>query len=93
MHLFLSHLKQPAAHELVFCEVPDANLEGAKISLRLLDLRYDGMIARKLPSFIKDTTDLLNRIELINNSGPFPEGTLLVSWDVVSKQHSLALAV
>ena len=41
-------------------------------------------LARKLPSFIKDTTDLLNRIELINNSGPFPEGTLLVSWDVVS---------
>ena len=41
-------------------------------------------LARKLPSFIKDTTDLLNRIEVINNSGPFPEGTLLVSWDVVS---------
>ena len=41
-------------------------------------------LARKLPSFIKDTTDLLNRIELLNNSGPFPEGTLLVSWDVVS---------
>ena len=41
-------------------------------------------LARKLPSFIKDTTDLLNRIEEINNSGPFPEGTLVVSWDVVS---------
>ena len=41
-------------------------------------------LARKLPSFIKDTTDLLNRIKEINNSGPFPEGTLLVSWDVVS---------
>ena len=41
-------------------------------------------LARKLPSFIKDTTDLLSRIEEINNSGPFPEGTLLVSWDVVS---------
>ena len=37
-----------------------------------------------MPSFIKDTTDLLNRIEDLNQSGPFPEGTLLVSWDVVS---------
>ena len=41
-------------------------------------------LARKFPSFIKDTTDLLNRIEDLNRSGPFPEGTLLVSWDVVS---------
>ena len=41
-------------------------------------------LARKLPSFIKDTTDLLNRIEDLNRNGPFPEGTLLVSWDVVS---------
>ena len=41
-------------------------------------------LARELPSFIKDTTDLLNRIEDLNQSGPFPEGTLLVSWDVVS---------
>ena len=41
-------------------------------------------LACKLPSFIKDTTDLLNRIEQINNDGPFPGGTLLVSWDVVS---------
>ena len=29
---------------MVFCEVADANLEGARISLRFLDLRYDGMI-------------------------------------------------
>ena len=27
---------------------------------------------------------LLNIIEEINNDGPFPAGTLLVSWDVVS---------
>jgi len=45
---------------------------------------YLQLLARKLPSFIKDTTDLLNRIEDLNRSGPFPEGTLLVSWDVVS---------
>lgn len=41
-------------------------------------------LARKLPSFIKDTTDLLNKLEDLNKSGPFPAGTLLVSWDVVS---------
>ena len=48
-------------------------------------------LARELPSFIKDTTDLLNRIEDLNQSGPFPEGTLLVDvapppW--VLDQHS-----
>ena len=41
-------------------------------------------LAQKLPSFIKDTTDLLNKIEHLNKSGPFPTGTLLVSWDMVS---------
>ena len=41
-------------------------------------------LARKQPSFITDTTDLLNRIEELNKQGPFLEGTLLVSWDVVS---------
>ena len=41
-------------------------------------------LACKLPSFIKDTIDLLNRIEDLNWKGPFPEGTLLVSWDVKS---------
>ena len=41
-------------------------------------------LARKLPSFIQDTTDLLKKIENLNTSGPFPTGTLLVSWDVVS---------
>jgi len=41
-------------------------------------------LARKQPSFIKDTIDLLNRIQKLNEQGPFPEGALLVSWDVVS---------
>ena len=41
-------------------------------------------LARKQPSFVKDTTDLLNRIKELNKRGPFAEGTLLVSWDVVS---------
>ena len=41
-------------------------------------------LAQKLLSFIKDTTDLLNKIEHLNTSGPFPTGTLLVSWDMVS---------
>ena len=43
-------------------------------------------LAHELPSFIKDTTDLLNTctIEDLNRNGPFPKGTLLVSWDVAS---------
>ena len=44
---------------------------------------YLQQLARK-PSFIKDITDLLNRIRKLNEQGPFPEGTLLISWDVVS---------
>ena len=38
--------------------------------------------AQSFPSFVKDTTDLLNKVQLLNESGPFPRGTLLVSWDV-----------
>ena len=41
-------------------------------------------LARKQPSFVRDTTDLLNRIQELNKPGPFAEGTFLVSWDVVS---------
>ena len=41
-------------------------------------------LAQMLPSFVKDTTHLLQKIEDLNKTGPFPEGTLLVSWDVVS---------
>ena len=41
-------------------------------------------LARKQPSFVKDTTDLLNRIEELNKQGPFSEGSLLVSGDVIS---------
>ena len=37
-----------------------------------------------MPSFVKDTTHLLQKIEDLNKDGPFPKGTLLVSWDVVS---------
>ena len=37
-----------------------------------------------MPSFIKDTTHLINKIDEINQLGPFPTGTLLVSWDVVA---------
>ena len=40
--------------------------------------------AQNLPSSVKDTTHLLQKIEEINKGGPFPDGTLLVSWDVVS---------
>ena len=41
-------------------------------------------LAQSLPSFVKDTTDLLNKVQLLNESGPFSPGTLLVSWDVVA---------
>ena len=40
--------------------------------------------AQSFPAFVKDTTDLLNKVQLLNESGPFPRGTLLVSWDVVA---------
>ena len=36
-----------------------------------------------LPSFVKDTKPLLQKIEELNKSGPFPQDSLLVSWDVV----------
>ena len=41
-------------------------------------------LAQKLPSFIKDTTHLLQKIEDLNKLGPFPKESLLVSWDVVA---------
>ena len=37
-----------------------------------------------MPSFIKDTSHLINKIEHLNKEGPLPENALLVSWDVVS---------
>ena len=41
--------------------------------------------AQKLPSFVKDTTDLINKIQNLNTEkGPLPTGRLLVSWDVVA---------
>ena len=40
-------------------------------------------LASGLPSFVRDTTDLLNRIDRLNRSGPLPDSTILVSWDVV----------
>lgn len=42
-------------------------------------------LAQGLPSFIKDTTHLLQKIQEVNNTlGPLPADALLVSWDVVS---------
>jgi len=41
-------------------------------------------LTQKLPTFVKDTTHLLQKIEDLNRHGPLPEGTLLVSWDDVS---------
>ena len=45
---------------------------------------------RKEPQILLDTTALLNKIEDINHKfAPFPEGTLLVSWDVISMYPSI----
>ena len=42
-------------------------------------------LAQNLPSFVKDTTDFINKIEILNSEkGPLPPGCLLVSWDVVA---------
>ena len=41
-------------------------------------------LSQNLPSFIKDSTDLINKIQVLNTKGSFPVGSLLVSWDVVS---------
>ena len=42
-------------------------------------------LAQNLPSFVKDTTDLIHKIQTLNSEkGPLPPGCLLVSWDVVA---------
>ena len=41
-------------------------------------------LSQSLPSFVKDSTDFINKLEDLNAKGPFPAGSLLVSWDVVS---------
>ena len=44
----------------------------------------------KEPQILSDTTALLNKIEDINHKfAPFPEGTLPVSWDVISMYPSI----
>ena len=45
---------------------------------------YIKSLAQKAPSYIKDTTDFINKLELATSKGPLPEGTLLVSWDVAA---------
>jgi hypothetical protein len=41
-------------------------------------------LSQALSSFIKDTTHLLQKISELDDTGPFRDGTLLVSWDVVA---------
>ena len=41
-------------------------------------------LSQNLPSFIKDTTHLINNLEALSQQEPFPPNTLLVSWDVVA---------
>ena len=47
---------------------------------------YSIFLSKTFPfrRIIKDSTDFLNKIEQLNQKGPVPSGTLLVSWDVVS---------
>ena len=41
-------------------------------------------LSQNLPSFIKDCTDSINKIQALNAKGPLPVAFPLVSWDVVS---------
>ena len=41
-------------------------------------------LVQGLPSFIKNATHLINKIENLTKEEPLPENSLLVSWDVVS---------
>ena len=44
---------------------------------------------KKEPQILVDMTALLNKVTEINNKfSPFPAGTLLVSWDVISMYPS-----
>ena len=44
---------------------------------------------KKEPQILTDTTAILNKVNEINNKfSPFPAGTLLVSWDVISMYPS-----
>ena len=54
--------------------------------LRTYQPSENSICSQKLtqPSFMEDTTDLVNKIQELNKQGPFSNGTLLVSWDVVS---------
>ena len=45
---------------------------------------YLKSLAQNLPFFVKDTTHLLQKIEELNKSGPFPQDSLLVSRHVVA---------
>ena len=45
---------------------------------------------KKEPQILIDTTALLNKVIEINNKfSPFPAGTLLVSWDIISMYPSI----
>ena len=41
-------------------------------------------LSQSPPSFVKDSTDFINKLEDLHSKGPFHEGSLLMSWDVVS---------
>ena len=41
-------------------------------------------LSQSLPSFVKDSMDFINKLEDLDAKGQLPEGSPLVSWDVVS---------
>ena len=47
------------------------------------DLELQSLV-KELPSYIKDNTDFIKKLEEINESYNLPENSLLVSWDVKS---------
>ena len=61
-------------------------VEATRCKLHLVQVaEYLKPLSQSLPSFVKDTTDSINKFEDLNAKGPFPEGSLLVSWDVARR--------
>ena len=59
-------------------------------NLSLLTEYFLHSCVKKEPQILIDTTALLNKVTEINNKfSPFPAGTLLVSWDVISMYPSI----
>ena len=59
-------------------------------NLSLFTEYFLNLCVKKQPQILIDMTVLLNKVTKINNKfSPFPAGTLLVSWDVISMYPSI----